>query len=147
MKNNICSEFKTGRLFLKRLPHNEDLINTVENFCVEASIQMATFSIIGAVSSVTFGSYDQKQKVYVTYTEKVPLEILSCIGNISLKDGKPMMHAHIILCDEQGKTMGGHLFSETILFAGEIKLQELIGTPLERAYDKTTGLMLWKETK
>jgi len=40
--------------------------------------------------------------------------------------------------------MGGHLFSDTILFAGEIRLQELIGNPLERAYDERTGLNLWQ---
>jgi hypothetical protein len=105
---------------------------------------MATFSTIGAVSSVTFGAYDQKQQVYVTFTEKAPLEIVNCFGNVSLKDGDPVVHAHIILGDKQGKTLGGHLFSETILFAGEIDLQELTGKPLERVYDDTTGLMLWK---
>lgn len=144
MKKLSCSEFKRGRLFLGRLPHGEDLITSIEDFCKDASIQMATFSIIGAVSSVTIGSYDQKQQVYVTSMEKSPLEIINCTGNVSLKDGNPIIHAHIVLCDEQGKTIGGHLFSETIIFAGEIELQELKGTPMERSYDNTTGLMLWK---
>jgi len=105
---------------------------------------MAIFSIIGAVSSVTIGSYDQKQQVYVSHFEKAPLEILTCTGNISLKEGNPVAHAHIVLCDEEGKTTGGHLFSDTIVFAAEIELQELIGNTLERVYDKNTGLMLWK---
>lgn len=144
MKKLSCSEFKCGRLFLGRLPHGEDLITSIEDFCKDASIQMATFSVIGAVSSVTIGSYDQKQQVYVTSMEKSPLEIINCTGNVSLKDGNPIIHAHIVLCDEQGKTIGGHLFSETIIFAGEIELQELKGTPMERSYDNTTGLMLWK---
>ncbi len=144
MKKLSCSEFKRGRLFLGRLPHGEDLITSIEDFCKDASIQMATFSVIGAVSSVTIGSYDQKQQVYVTSMEKSPLEIINCTGNVSLKDGNPIIHAHIVLCDEQGKTIGGHLFSETIIFAGEIELQELKGTPMERSYDNTTGLMLWK---
>lgn len=143
MKKIICSEFKTGRRFLGSLPHNEDLIKSIENFAVETSINTATFSAIGAVSSVTTGSYDQKQQVYVTAKETGHFEILTCTGNISLKDKKPMVHAHIVLCDEKGKTFGGHLFSETIIFAGEIELVELTGKPFERAYDSTTGLMLW----
>lgn len=105
---------------------------------------MATFSVIGAVSSATIGAYDQKQQVYVTSKEEAPLEIVSCIGNVSLKDGKPFIHAHILLADEQGKTIGGHLFSETIIYAGEINLQELTGKPMERTYDNDTGLMLWE---
>ena len=105
---------------------------------------MATFSVIGAVSFVTMGTYDQKQQVYITFTEEAPLEIVSCIGNVSIKDGAPFIHAHIVTADEQGKTMGGHLFSKSIVFAGEIHLQELTGKPMERVCDVTTGLMLWK---
>ena len=137
-------EMQHGRLFLGRLPYKKDLITSVENFCKESSIDMAVFSIIGAVSSVTIGSYDQKQQVYVSHFEKASLEILTCTGNISLKEGNPVAHAHIVLCDEEGKTTGGHLFSDTIVFAAEIELQELIGNTLERVYDKNTGLMLWK---
>ncbi len=145
MKELSCFEFQQGRLFAGRLPHGGDLINTIEEFCKKALIQMATFSVIGAVSSATIGAYDQKQQVYVTFKEEAPLEIVSCIGNVSLKEGKPFIHAHILLADEQGKTIGGHLFSETIIYAGEINLQELTGKPMERTYDNDTGLMLWKQ--
>jgi len=143
MEEFSCSEFKQGRIFAGRLPHGGDLINSIEEFCNKASIRMAAFSVIGAVSSATIGAYDQKQQVYVTFKEDAALEIVSCIGNVSLKDGKPFIHAHILLADEQGKTIGGHLFSETIIYAGEINLQELTGKPMERTYDKETGLMLW----
>jgi uncharacterized protein len=105
---------------------------------------MAKFSVIGAVSSATLGAYDQKQQVYATFTQEEPLEIVSCTGNVSLLDQEPVIHAHVVLGTLEGKTIAGHVFSETILYAGEIELQELTGTPLERAYDDTTGLMLWK---
>ncbi len=144
MKELSCFEFQQGRLFAGRLPHGGDLINSIEEFCKKASIRMAAFSVIGAVSSYTIGAYDQKQQVYVTFTEKAPLEIVSCTGNVSLKEGKPFIHAHILLADEHGKTIGGHLFSETVIYAGEINLQELTGKPMERNYDNDTGLMLWE---
>lgn len=107
---------------------------------------MATFSMIGAVSSFTLGAYDQQQQVYVTFSRKTPAEIITCTGNISIKDKKTFVHAHIVLGDEQGETIGGHLFSESIIFAGEIELQELIGKPMERSYDQTTGLWLWRSS-
>jgi len=44
-----------------------------------------------------------------------------------------------------GTRVGGHIFSETVIYAGEIYIQELLGTPLEREYDDRTGLSLWKE--
>ena len=139
-----CAQFEPGRRFTGRLPHGTDLITSIENFCKEKMIQTATFSLIGAVSSATLGAYDQKQQVYVSFTEDRPLEIVTCTGNVSLAEGVPVVHAHILLADEQGKTTGGHLFSETIIYAGEIDLQELNGDPLKRVYDDTTGLMLWK---
>lgn len=143
MAKLICSEFTLGRRFIGRLPNGEDLIATIQAFCDDHSIQMATFSVIGAVSSVTLGTYDQRQHVYVTFTETSSLEIITCTGSVSLMDGSPFVHSHIVLGNKDGNVMGGHLFSETILFAGEIDLQELSGKPLERGYDDTTGLMLW----
>lgn len=143
MDQLICFEYQPGRRFVGRLPHGKDLITSIENFCTVSAIQMATFSVIGAVSSATLGTYDQKQHVYVTFTENSPMKILLCTGNVSKKDGDPAIHAHIVLGDEHGKIIGGHLFSETLLFAGEIDLQEITGKPLERVYDNTTGLMLW----
>ena len=103
MNQPVCSEFELGRRFVGRLPHGKDLIASVEDFCIESSIQMATFSIIGAVSSATIGAYDQKQQVYVTYTENMPMEIVTCVGNVSLKDQAPVIHAHIVLGDETRK--------------------------------------------
>ncbi|MFO7965744.1 MAG: PPC domain-containing DNA-binding protein [Desulfobacterales bacterium] len=143
MTQPYCSEFKPGKYRVGRIPHGQDLIASIEMISMEHSIQMATFSLIGAVMSATLGAYDQKQQVYVTFKEERPLELITCIGNISLKEGKPFVHAHILLADEQGKTLGGHLFSETLIYAGEICIQEMIGEPLKREYDTTTGLMLW----
>lgn len=144
MEKPTCSEFKPGRFLAGRLLCNHDLIASIQDFCQTFSIQMATFSIIGAVSSATIGAYDQTQQVYVTAVEDAPFEIITCVGNVSLKDNAPFVHAHIVLGNMHGKTIGGHLFSKTIVFAAEISLQELSGNPLERAYDQTTGLSLWK---
>ena len=143
MEKLTCSEFTPGRRFVGRLPNGKDLITSIEDFCKASSIQMAAFSVIGAVSSATLGAYDQKQQVYATFTEEGPLEIVSCTGNVSLLDQDAVVHAHIILGNLEGKTIGGHVFSETIIYAAEIDLQELTGKSLERAYDDTTGLMLW----
>jgi predicted DNA-binding protein with PD1-like motif len=51
---------------------------------------------------------------------------------------------HAILASEGGRIYAGHIFSETIIFEGEIYIQQLVGSPLERGYDEKTGLFLWK---
>ena len=141
---HTLTEFGKGRHLVGRLPHGRDLLQSIELLCRTYDVRMATFTLIGAVSSATIGAYDQTQQVYVTVKKEIPLEIVACLGNISLKEGNPFVHAHIILSDEEGQTLGGHLFSETIIYAGEIHIQELRGDSLTREHDETTGLMLWK---
>ncbi|MFO8049318.1 MAG: PPC domain-containing DNA-binding protein [Desulfosudaceae bacterium] len=143
MELMTCHERQPRRRFMGRLPHGRDMVAAIEEFCVRHGISSAVFSAIGAVSSATLGAYDQQQQVYVTFQKSGNLEILTCLGNVSLKDGQPMAHAHITLATEDGTTLGGHLFSETIVFAGEIELEELAGPDLVREYDPVTGLMLW----
>lgn len=144
MERIAAPEFERGRCLLGRLPHGKDLVGAVEDFCVNHSLQTAVFSIIGAVTSATLGAYDQKQQVYVTLQKRGPLEIVHCTGNVSLKNGKPTVHAHGVFADIHCQTMGGHVFSETEVFAGEIYIQELLGTSMARTYDEQTGLFLWK---
>ena len=143
MEELVCREYSAGRQFLGRLPHGEDLSGILEAFCAGNNISTAVFSLIGAVSRATLGTYDQAQQVYVTFTVEGNLEILSCMGNISLKEGKPFIHAHLVLADEGGKTIGGHLFPGTIVFAGEVFIREMAGEPLAREHDDVTGLILW----
>lgn len=143
--NHIAaSGFKAGRCILGRLPYRKDLIGAVEDFSADHSIRTAVFSIIGSVTSATLGSYDQNQQVYVTFKKEEPLEIAHCTGNVSLKNGKPTVHAHGVFADINGQTVGGHIFSETMVYAGEIYIQELVGRPLAREYDEGTGLFLWR---
>lgn len=143
MRNQFLEKFKPGRYFVGRLPRDRDLITVLAEFCTNNGIELATFSVTGAASSVTIGTYDQSQQVYVTETLVGPFEILISHGNVSQTDGNPVINAQIILADKEGKTTGGHLFSKTILYAGELVLQELRGKRLARSYDPETGLMLW----
>jgi predicted DNA-binding protein with PD1-like motif len=145
MEPIIAAELIRGRRFLVRLSIDEDLIRAVEDFCRRRSIELAAFTVRGSVSSVTIGCYDQKQQVYVTNHEETPYELLACFGNVSRQDATPCAHAHGVLADANGVVTGGRLFSDTVIFAAELDLQELIGKPLERAYDPQTGMMLWKQ--
>lgn len=144
MTVTLRAEYVPGRRFLARLPNDQDLLKEVAAFCKASSIQMAVFSLVGTVTTVSYGSYDPKQQVYVTAKEQAPFEIVSCSGNVSLKDENPFVQAHGILTNAHGKIIAGQIFSDTVLVAGELDLQELKGKPLERVYDNQTGLMLWQ---
>ena len=141
-----CEKYNPQRRFIGRLPKGQDLIKSLEAFCQEQNISIGVFSLIGAVSSAKIGAYDQKRQIYESFQKDREFEILHCTGNISLKDSRPFVHAHIMLADAKGQTLGGHLFSDTIIYAAEIDLQELGGPALERSKDSATGLMLWNFT-
>ena len=132
---------------LIRLPHGADILEALTQECQQRGITMGAVSVIGAVQAASIGYYDQRERAYQSRRLSGGFEITSCNGNISLKDGAVMVHAHILLSDAKGKTYGGHLMSPTTLFAGEAVIQELEGKSLEREYDEVTGLFLWRNDK
>lgn len=135
--------FRPGRYFLGNFPRGTDLIIGIRDFCIQNGIRSAVFSLAGAVSSCTLGNYDQKQQVYVTFRKEEPLEIVNCKGNISKGPDGLHVQSQIILADLEGRLTGGCVFSETLLFTGELELQEIIGPPLTRNYDRETGRLLF----
>jgi predicted DNA-binding protein with PD1-like motif len=139
----VYAKFEPGRNFLVRAEHNSDLIQFVTELAEKKEIIVATFTAIGALKRAKLEFYDQEKHEYQEITLDSPHEIASCIGNISVKDGKSFVHAHAVLADKNGNTKAGHLL-EGVVFAAEIHLRELRGVKLERKYDKVTGLSLWE---
>lgn len=138
----LIRNFRQGRIIFARLDHGEDIISQITILAEENGIEIGALSAIGALSRAKIAYYDQISHEYGEVSLEDPLELASCSGNISLKDGRPFVHAHAVLSDRMGRTWGGHLTSGTI-FAAELCLQELSGLPLKRGPDSITGLNLW----
>ena len=140
----MFKNFKFKKALIGRIPHGEDLLGYIENFCVENKITNAWLTGIGGVNKLCFGYFDKEKKAYIEKEFDEFMEIVNLTGNISLKDGKPFPHLHISCADKEGKVFGGHLMPKTEVFATEIIIQEFEGEKdLERTHDKKTGLMLW----
>ncbi len=136
-------EYKKGRIFMGRLPFGGDLLLEVEKAARENGVRVGFVRVIGAVSRGVFSYYDQVNRVYRHESLDQQLEVLSCQGNISLRDGQVKAHLHVVYSDEKGRCTGGHLGEGAIIFAGEFYLEELLGEELSRGFDETTGLPLW----
>ena len=132
-----------GRSFFIRGEHDSDLIGFVTEFAKKNKIMLARFTAIGALKSAKLGFYDQQKHEYLETELKVPLEIATCVGNVSLKDGEPFVHAHAVLADQSEHVRAGHLLAGRV-FAAEIHLTELLGEKLVRKPDPVTGLSLWE---
>lgn len=140
-------QYNTGRIFWGRLSNGDDIIRAIEYFCLKNAVKLAAFSVTGAVSVFTIGIFDQKQHVHVTSRNEIPMEIVSCTGNITLHGKIAEVQARIILADQLGRTSGGCLYSDTLLIVGEFQLLEFIGSPSIREYDQDSGRMLWATNK
>lgn len=136
------SEFRLGRAFLGRLPEQADIVQALGEFCLRRGIRAGWISAIGTVQRAVLGYYDHERGQYRRIPVEGLMEVVSCQGNVSLKDGRPFVHLHIVLSGPDGETVAGHLFESTV-FVGEFWLQEAIGPDLERRPDARSGLALW----
>ncbi|MFH0955765.1 MAG: PPC domain-containing DNA-binding protein [Candidatus Falkowbacteria bacterium] len=134
---------KINKLVWLEIKNGDDLHGALSNYCLKNKIKAGLIFAVGALKNAKFGFYDQTKKKYLAETVNQPLEILSCLGNVSLKDGKPFVHAHLTVSDKTGRVYGGHLEKGTIIFACECAVIEAGGQLLNRKFDKLTGLNLW----
>lgn len=125
------------------LKHGDDLLKTISNFCLKHNINAGLVMVIGALQEARFSYYDQKEKKYRENSTNEPVEIVSCVGNISMKNGQPFVHAHIVFANSRGNVSGGHLTEGCVVFAGECAILKSEGELLERKPDQLTGLSLW----
>lgn len=132
-----------GRVFLERLPKEGDLVEEITKFVKKNNIEKGIVKAIGAVTEAKIGYYNQEAEEYEYTKLNQHLEIVSLLGNISILDGEPMVHAHIALADDEGRTYGGHLAEGTKIFATELYVEEIKGEKKIRTKDKETNLTLW----
>jgi predicted DNA-binding protein with PD1-like motif len=135
-------EGNANKELIVRLKHDADLIQSIAELARSSGIDAGSFTAIGALKRARLGYYDQKNHEYREIKIDSPHEMASCVGNVSVSDGKPFVHAHVVLADEKGNARAGHLL-EGIVFAAEVHLRQLEGLKLERKYDEVTGLWLW----
>ena len=136
------AKLDVGNQFIVRAKYDIDLIEFITELAKKSDVMAATFTAIGSLKNGKLGFYDQETHEWKEKTLSGPLEIASCIGNISIKGEQPFVHAHAVLSDQEGNTKAGHLL-EGKVFAAEIHVTELVGAKLMRKYDATTGLSLW----
>jgi predicted DNA-binding protein with PD1-like motif len=135
-------ECNASKELMVRLRQDADLIQSITELATSKGIEAGSFTAIGALKRAKLGYYDQKNHKYREMGIESPHEVVSCVGNVSLSEGKPFVHAHVVLADEKGNTKAGHLL-EGIVFAAEVHLRQLEGLKLERKHDEFTGLWLW----
>jgi len=140
-----AKQCRVVRCAVGRLEHGSDLLASLTDLCVKEGVRAGRVTAIGAVSRARLAMYDQAGTQYVYTDYASPAEIPSLAGNVSLKEGRPMVHSHVTLAGADGRAFGGHLAEGTVVFACEYVLEVFGGPDFEREHDDVTGLHLWKE--
>ncbi len=129
-----------GREFMFRIPEGEEFVSWIENFARENGIRTAQVMAIGSLRNATLGYFHEDEGVYERFEVEDTRELVSAIGNISLKDGEPMLHIHVSLGSRDGSLVGGHLFRGEV-FVAEVYVREMEES-LHR--ERIGNLHLWR---
>ena len=141
----MTKRVRVGEVLMGRLQRGDDLLGALTERAKAAGVRAGRLQALGAVEKARVGFYDQEAFEYGFLDLGEPLEILALIGNVSLRDGEPMVHAHVTLGDARGRAFGGHLVLGTTVFACEFTIEVLEGAEFHRARDEATGLPLWRD--
>lgn len=88
----------------------DEALSGLTDFANRYHIADAHFTGIGAVSGATLGWLDLAHKQYHAIPVTEQCEVASMIGDIALYNGKPVVHAHVVLARHDGTTVGGHVW-------------------------------------
>lgn len=139
-------EAEAGKIIFARLFEDEDLLEAITQTAEKGRIKAGFFVLIGTLKKAKMGFFHKGR--YQLIEMAGPLEIVSCMGNISTKEGEPHVHVHIAVSNRKGEVFGGHVLSGCIIAAtGELVLIEAVDVELQRKLDEKTQLYLWSVGK
>jgi len=136
-------EFKIGRVIIAKLECGDDILDSVMKLSKEHRVISGLINVIGACKKFTIGYFNIDNKKYQFKTYDTPVEMTSCMGSITQKDGEPIVHLHLTLGMDDYSIIGGHLRQPTIIsVTGEVLIYEFEPV-LERKVDpKWKSLLL-----
>jgi predicted DNA-binding protein with PD1-like motif len=141
VKSTLLHQDGDLRTYLLVMDKGEEAFSEIVAFATANDVNAASLTAIGACTSATIGYFDPEKGDYVNRRFIEQMEIASCIGDIADDDGKPALHAHIVLGRRDYSAIAGHLQEIHVFPTMEIVLTE---TPahLRKTLDKSTGLTL-----
>lgn len=112
--------FESGNTVLVVLEIGEDINASLEALAEKYDNRFATISGIGACNFVELNFYDVHNKSYDMKVLDEDVELISLMGNLTLKDGKPFAHIHGTFGDDQYRTWSGHVSKAIVSVTAEI---------------------------
>jgi uncharacterized protein len=141
MKGTLLHEHDGLRTFALVLATGDKAMATLLAFATEHQLKATQVTAIGAFSRVVVAYFDWASKLYRNIPIEEQVEVLSLIGDVTVEDGKPKIHAHVVVGKADGTAHGGHLIEGRVRPTLEIVLTEA-PRHLQRRHDDVSGLAL-----
>jgi predicted DNA-binding protein with PD1-like motif len=122
-----------------RFELGEHVFDPLLEWLASERIGYATLAGLGAVSHARVAFLNATNWKYEEHQLDEQLEVVSLIGNASLKDGRPFLHVHATLGRRDLTVVGGHLVDLVVNPNLEVVLQPE-RTPIDRVLDESCGL-------
>jgi predicted DNA-binding protein with PD1-like motif len=120
------SSSSVRRTINARLEEDADLYGGMSRIAREHRVYIGRVTGQGRVKKARLASYDQKQLRSIDVVVPGPMEIVSLSGTITLRDDRPVVHAHLVLSDDHGNGTGGELLpGGTPVLDCELKIEVL----------------------
>lgn len=129
------------RTFAVVFDAGDEVMSGLLDLARDQSLGASHFTAIGALSDAEVGYFDPPKKDYERIRIGEQVEVLALVGDITLNQGEPMVHAHLVVASRDGTARGGHLFEAHVRPTLEVFLTES-PSPLDRRKDEASGLAL-----
>jgi len=86
----------------------DEVASGLTEFAEKNHITAAHFTGVGAFSSALLGWTDPDKRAFKKVEINQEAEVLSFVGSISTLNGKPYVHAHVVVGLPDGSAKGGH---------------------------------------
>ncbi len=119
----------------------EKVLETLTSYLAKNSIMAARFVAIGGLKQFQLRYFNTKTMQYEHRDFQEQVEVDSLIGNVAEYEGKPYIHAHIVVSNADYHSYTGHLGEGIVEPTLDLFLTPLDGV-LKREKDERTGLGL-----
>ena len=132
---------KKPKTFAVVFDTGDEVVSGLKTFARENRLSASQFTAIGAFSNARLGFFNIAERGYKKIPINEQVEVLSLLGDITLGENEPAVHAHVVLGKSDGTAHGGHLLEAHVRPTLEVILTEP-PAHLHKAHDPESGLAL-----
>lgn len=140
MQSKQISQESRQRTHVLIFESGDRIVSELEEYVAREQVQAARFTAIGALESCMMAFFDWETKEYSNIPVKEQTEVLVLAGDVAWHEGKPVVHAHVVLGKADGSAIGGHLKEARVRPTLELFMEE--HGALKRRHDPESGLPL-----